>query len=753
MSTTIAADALYREVLARVCRRPVSMTVDEWADEHRVLVMSARRGPWRTDAVPYLREIMRAYTDPIVREITLIKGAQLGGSEALYNMIMRDIDVDPRDTLLVYPTIEVARAVMKRRLAPAIQTVPTLRTHLSGRARDVSALSMTFSGCTLAMVGSNSPSGLESFPLSRVFVDELDRCEPTTLEQVRERQKTFADAKLIKTGTPSMQGAGIDAEYRGVSVRDEDGSETGEFVGASSRRTYWVPCPECGVYHRRRFADIRWEGGRRADPAAVKRTAHMRCPARGCGKKILASSNLWQLQMGVWAPHGCTVTPMTRLEGGLDGQPGRAIDRSGRTPAFVEHEGYAITGLYSALEANPYGAVASKFVRGGCAWTENFVTRVIGMAYRQRGRSAAEAAVNALRDPTHAMRTVPREALRLTMAIDVQTDRAFVEVLAWGPFGRTCWLVDCFSVPTTMGLNLAELDEVVLRRRWPKLVPDAKGPVPSAFLRPACVMIDTGDRTDEVYRAVKRWAAVPGAPAITPTKGDSTMGRGASPPHRLTVISPDRLKSDAAGIGAGLMLLLINTHYWKDTVLARLSGERDAEQASQVEEWSSGAEESEKRESGKAGNQDSAAKPLPSPVPSPQSPVPAFSDPDRWIMPRDMPGEYARQLTSEHLVRRMVQGRPKYVWEMKPGISDNHFLDCRVMNMAGADLHGVGRMAPPPPPPPSPPGQASPSGPAPGSPPGPGNVKQSDYFGSRPQLQNPSANRSILSASTLRPRG
>lgn len=258
-------------------------------------------------------------------------------------------------------------------------------------------------------------------------------------------------------------------------------------------------------------------------------------------------------------------------------------------------------------------------------------------------------------------------------------------------------------------------------------------------------MIDTGDRTDEVYRAVKRWAAVPGAPAITPTKGDGTMHRGASPPHRLTVISPDRLKSDAAGIGAGLMLLLINTSYWKDTVLARLSGERDGDRADMVEEWSSGVEGTQAgRQAGTQGQEKNTGPEAgATSATSAQSTVPSASDIDRWIMPRDMPGEYARQLTSEHLVRRMVAGRPKYMWEMKPGISDNHFLDCRVMNMAGADLHGVGRMAPPPPPAPVP------SAPPPAA---AGNVKQPDYFDPRPQSQNPSANRSILAASTLRPR-
>jgi len=177
---------------------------------------------------------------------------------------------------------------------------------------------------------------------------------------------------------------------------------------------------------------------------------------------------------------------------------------------------------------------------------------------------------------------------------------------------------------------------------------------------------------------------------ITPTKGDSTMTRGASPPHRRTEINPDRLHSDAAGIGAGLWVLLINTHYWKDAVLARLSGERD-ERSERPDEYAEST-----REPSTDPAVVKATSVLPAVLPSaPVGQAPSASDVDRWIFPRDMPGEYARQLTSEHLVRRMMQGRPKYVWEMKPGMTDNHFLDCRIMNMAGADLHGVGIMATP----------------------------------------------------------
>ena len=53
---------------------PEKLTVDEWADKHRVLSpeSSAEPGPWRTSRTPYLREPMRAFNDPKVSRITMV---------------------------------------------------------------------------------------------------------------------------------------------------------------------------------------------------------------------------------------------------------------------------------------------------------------------------------------------------------------------------------------------------------------------------------------------------------------------------------------------------------------------------------------------------------------------------------------------------------------------------------------------------------------------------------------------------------
>jgi len=54
------------------------------------------------------------------------------------------------------------------------------------------------------------------------------------------------------------------------------------------------------------------------------------------------------------------------------------------------------------------------------------------------------------------------------------------------------------------------------------------------------------------------------------------------------------------------------------------------------------------------------------------------------------------QLTAEQQVREVAksgrnQGRPMFVWKMRPGRSDNHFFDTCVYTHALADMLGVER--------------------------------------------------------------
>ena len=65
------------------------MTPSEWAARYRILTRqdSARPGPWRNSATPYIIAIMAAGATPGVVGIGALKSSQAGISEAFRNAI------------------------------------------------------------------------------------------------------------------------------------------------------------------------------------------------------------------------------------------------------------------------------------------------------------------------------------------------------------------------------------------------------------------------------------------------------------------------------------------------------------------------------------------------------------------------------------------------------------------------------------------------------------------------------------------
>ena len=63
---------------------------------------------------------MDAISDPAVTRVVVAKGSQVGYTECLGNIIGFHIDQDPAPILVVQPTVEMAEAWSKDRLAPMI---------------------------------------------------------------------------------------------------------------------------------------------------------------------------------------------------------------------------------------------------------------------------------------------------------------------------------------------------------------------------------------------------------------------------------------------------------------------------------------------------------------------------------------------------------------------------------------------------------------------------------------------------------
>ena len=80
------ANDLFKKIFS-VLKPPPKLTIDMWADRYRVLSTksSAEPGKWRTDRVPFQREVMRAISSKKTEKVVMMYGAQLSKTELLMN--------------------------------------------------------------------------------------------------------------------------------------------------------------------------------------------------------------------------------------------------------------------------------------------------------------------------------------------------------------------------------------------------------------------------------------------------------------------------------------------------------------------------------------------------------------------------------------------------------------------------------------------------------------------------------------------
>jgi hypothetical protein len=154
--------------------------VSEWADEYRVLsrVSAGEPGRWRTSRTPFLREIMNCLSpsSPFSR-VVFVKPAQIGGSEVLLNFLGYIIHYAPGPTMMVQPTVELAKRFSRQRIATLIETTRVLARLVSDpRERDSgnTILAKEFPGGVLVATGANSAVGLRSMPARYLLMDEVD---------------------------------------------------------------------------------------------------------------------------------------------------------------------------------------------------------------------------------------------------------------------------------------------------------------------------------------------------------------------------------------------------------------------------------------------------------------------------------------------------------------------------------------------------------------------------------------------------
>lgn len=462
------------------------LTVSEWADRYRVLdaSTSSEPGPWRTSRVPYLGEIQDKMSprDPTHR-IVVMKGSQVGLSEAGLNMMGYLIHHAPGPVLYVWPTIDLAQRVSKDRVSKLISNCPVLAERVSEpRSRDGNntILMKQFPGGSLVLAGSNSAAGLRMMAARYLIFDEVDGFahdaggEGDPIELAEARSATFKrNRKIVMWSTPTTDGISrIQAAYQ-----------------ESDRRVYLVPCPHCNHEQQILFDNLKWEkdsaGNHRPETAALQCT--------GCGDRIEERHKTWMLANGRWQP-----------------------------TAVSDVAGYHISSLYSPLGWYSWSEAARDFLKAKKhpERLKTFVNTKLGEVWIE-DHEAGDPDVLAQRREAYCPSEgdpLPEKVLVLTAGVDVQDDRLELEVMGWGREHES-WGIEhrVFRCPpgTTPGQrDVWDQLAVSLGKTWKR----ADG----AQLRLAATCIDTGGHyTESVYRFCRAFRRL----NVFAIKGVGGMGR------------------------------------------------------------------------------------------------------------------------------------------------------------------------------------------------------------------------------------
>ena len=395
-------------------RPPESLTVDEWADRYRRLSpeSSAEAGPWRTSRTPYLREPMRAFTDPSVRKIVIVAGSQIGKTECELNCLAYIMDQDPGTVLFVHPTIEDAKKFSRLRVEPMIRDCRRLKRKVRnaerGGKQSKTVLQKSFPGGMLMLTGSNVASALASTPARYIIGDERDRWalsagregDPWSLAEAR--QTTFYNAKAIEVSTPTVKGA--------------SNIERAFLEGTQER---WVTkCPECGAWHDIVFDDVRFK----AEHEKVN------------GKKVYRLT-----EEPSWCCPSCGCVSSERT---MRSQPSRW---EADNPGALEQTGVRSFWLNAFCSPwTPWSKVVLRFLeaKDDPQRLQVVYNTLFGRLWEDRGDLASEDEMMARCEDYGARQDgtpveLPDGALVVTVGVDVQDTRLEYEAVGHGRWGET----------------------------------------------------------------------------------------------------------------------------------------------------------------------------------------------------------------------------------------------------------------------------------------------------------------------------
>ena len=426
------------------------MTVAQWADAERMLTRESSpfAGKWKTERAEFQRGIMDTFSDPKVERIVCMTASQVGKTEILNNICGYFTHHDPCPTLVLQPTLEMARAWSVDRLAPMIAGTPAFRSLIGDpkmKDGDNTILFKTFkNGARISIAGSNSPVSLASRPIRLLLMDEVDRYpessgsegDPVTL--ALRRTQNFFNRKIALFSTPTIKG-----ESRIESAFED-----------SDQRYYNVKCHKCGEPQTLNWSQVRWEKDK-------PETAKYHCKV--CDAEWSDVQRKQAIGKGEWVA----------------------------TQPFNGIAGFHLNGLYSPFsDLHEFASLFLQSKNAGQSALRVFVNTVLAESWEDVEGDEIQTHEIMVRAKTYPQ-TIPDASIGVLCAsVDVQADR--LETLVCG-YSKDQTYIISFEIAYGSPTNQSLWDDLenYLRQSFPH--PSGKD------LRIARTFIDSGYETGAVY--------------------------------------------------------------------------------------------------------------------------------------------------------------------------------------------------------------------------------------------------------------
>ena len=394
-----------------------------------------------------MKKIMDCFSEETIREIVFLKSTQIGGSEALINMLGYIIDQQPSRIYYVLPDDDLCIKFSENRLK---RMFLSNREVFKGKVDLKSdAKFIKFNGGFAAIASARSPSELASWSVPVVLLDEIDKYpiwsgrEANPIKLAEERTKNWPIAKVVKISTPTLKTGAIYKAYEAADIRYR----------------FEMPCPHCGKSIAFRFANIKWPRDQfgEADPTVVQYQSYYECEY--CKGRIDDRQKMQMMRAGEWKP--------------LNQRRGRP-----RSVAFQ------INSIYSPWLT--FGMVAVEFLtsKDDPETLMNFVNSWLGEPWEDKAATMDSEAVQNRRSDIP-MGIVPSWAQIITAGVDVQKRGFYWTIRAWG------YRMTSQNIAHGWAESFEEI-EAIMNKVWPDEDGDLKWQV-------NLCAIDSGYSTEDVY--------------------------------------------------------------------------------------------------------------------------------------------------------------------------------------------------------------------------------------------------------------